>query len=186
MLSTADFYNGLKIEIDGEVWVIVEFQHRRSAQGQAFLKTKIKNLKSGEVLEKTFKAGEKFHEPNLETRKTEYLYSDSGQYYFMDKENYEQIVLSKDTLGEKVSYLKENILVEILFHNGNVIGVDLPTFVEMEVLETEPGARGDTVGQVLKQAKVESGAIVSVPLFINVGDRIKIDTRTGQYVERAK
>lgn len=186
MLSTTDFYNGLKIELDKEVWVIVEFQHRRSAQGQAFLKTKLKNLKSGQVLEKTFKSGEKFPEPKLETRRTEYLYSDDEHYYFMDKENFEQIIISGDILGERKFYLKENILVEILFHNSNIIGVELPTFVEMEVLETEPGARGDTVGNVLKPAKVESGAKIPVPLFINIGDRIKIDTRTGQYAERVK
>lgn len=186
MLSTTDFYNGLYIEMEDDVWVIVEFLHRRSAQGQATVRTKLKNLRTGNVREVTFRAGEKFKEPNLEAKKAEYLYSDNNYYYFMDKTTFEQIQLSENEIHDAKNFLKENTLVEILFHNGKVIGVKLPNFVEMEVIETEKGIRGDTVSNTLKPAKIETGAYVSVPLFINTGDIIKIDTRTGEYVERVK
>lgn len=185
MISTNDFKTGLTVEIDGQVWTVVEFQHVKPGKGSAFVRAKLKNLKTGAVVERTFNAGEKLPRAHLDRREMQYLYQADELYTFMDTENYEQITLSRDQIGDGVKYLKENMLVNVLFFQGQTFGVDLPNSVELKVIETEPGVRGDTATAGTKPAKLETGAIVRVPLFINVGDVLKVDTRTGEYIERA-
>ncbi|MHB8927191.1 MAG: elongation factor P [Bacillota bacterium] len=185
MVSTNDFKTGLTVEIDGQVWTVVDFQHVKPGKGAAFVRAKLKNLKSGAVVERTFNAGEKLPRAHLERREMQYLYQSDELYTFMDTENYEQLSLSKEQIGDGVKYLKENMLVNILFFQGQTFGVDLPNSVELKVVETEPGVRGDTATAGTKPAKLETGAIVKVPLFINIGDVLKVDTRTGEYIERA-
>ncbi len=185
MVSTNDFKTGLTVEIEGQVWTVVDFQHVKPGKGAAFVRAKLKNLKSGAVVERTFNAGEKLPRAHLERREMQYLYQSDELYTFMDTENYEQLSLSKEQIGDGVKYLKENMLVNILFFQGQTFGVDLPNSVELKVVETEPGVRGDTATAGTKPAKLETGAIVKVPLFINIGDVLKVDTRTGEYIERA-
>jgi len=185
LISTNDFKTGLTVEIDGQVWTVVEFQHVKPGKGSAFVRAKLKNLKTGAVVERTFNAGEKLPRAHLDRREMQYLYQADELYTFMDTENYEQITLSRDQIGDGVKYLKENMLVNVLFFQGQTFGVDLPNSVELKVIETEPGVRGDTATAGTKPAKLETGAIVRVPLFINVGDVLKVDTRTGEYIERA-
>ncbi len=182
--STAQFRKGLKIEIAGEPLTIVEFQHVKPGKGGAFVRTKMKSLISGNVLEKTFRSGEKVDVPNLEERKMSYLYRDDSGYCFMDTETYDQMTLTEDHMGDAVGFLKENIEVELLFHNGAPIGIDLPMFVELEIAETDPGVRGNTASGGSKPAKLETGLTVQVPLFLNEGDIVKVDTRSGEYIER--
>lgn len=186
MYSTTDFRKGLKIEFNGEPYVIVDFQHVKPGKGGAFVRTRLKNLITGNVIDHNFRAGEKVPIPELEEKEMQYLYSESDEYYFMDTNTYEQIMLTKDQLGDAVGYLQEQILVKVLYFKGKPIGVEVPTFVELKVVDTEPGIRGDTVSGGSKPAVLETGKVVQVPLFINVGDIIKIDTRTGSYVERVK
>ncbi len=185
MISTNDFKTGLTVEIDGQVWTVVEFQHVKPGKGAAFVRAKLKNLKSGSVVERTFNAGEKLPRAHLERREMQYLYQADEMYTFMDTENYEQITVAKDQIGDGVKFLKENLLVNILFYQGQTFGVDLPNSVVLKVVETEPGVRGDTATAGTKPAKLETGAVVKVPLFINIGDVLKVDTRTGDYIERA-
>ncbi|HEY3314786.1 MAG TPA: elongation factor P [Bacillota bacterium] len=185
MISTNDFKTGLTVEIDGQVWTVVEFQHVKPGKGAAFVRAKLKNLRSGSVVERTFNAGEKLPRAHLERREMQYLYQSDGLYNFMDTENYEQMTLSKDQIGDGVKFLKENMLVNVLFFQSQTFGVDLPNSVELKVVETEPGVRGDTATAGTKPAKLETGAIVKVPLFINIGDLLKVDTRSGEYIERA-
>ncbi len=185
MVSTNDFKTGLTVEIEGQVWTVVDFQHVKPGKGAAFVRAKLKNLKSGAVVERTFNAGEKLPRAHLERREMQYLYQSDELYTFMDTEDYEQLSLSKEQIGDGVKYLKENMLVNILFFQGQTFGVDLPNSVELKVVETEPGVRGDTATAGTKPAKLETGAIVKVPLFINIGDVLKVDTRTGEYIERA-
>lgn len=185
MISTNDFRTGLTIEYEGAVCTIVEFQHVKPGKGAAFVRTKIKNLQTGAITEKTFRAGEKVKKAIVDKRKMQYLYNDGEGYIMMDNENYEQISLSADQIGDGIKFLKENMDADILLYQGTVIGVDLPNFVELEVVETEPGIKGDTASGGSKPAKVETGAIIQVPFFINVGDVLRIDTRTGTYMERA-
>jgi elongation factor P len=184
MYSTTDFRRGLKIEVDGTPYVIVEFQHVKPGKGGAFVRTKLRNLITGGVIDKTFRAGEKVEKPDLEEKNMQYLYSEGNQYYFMDTETYEQTFLTQEQLGESKNFLQENINVSILYYQGNPIGVELPIFVELEVKKTEPGVRGDTATGGSKPATLETGAVIQVPLFINEGDKVKIDTRTGEYIER--
>ncbi|OGL42497.1 MAG: elongation factor P [Candidatus Schekmanbacteria bacterium RBG_13_48_7] len=184
MISTSDFRNGLKIEYEGEPFVIVDFQHVKPGKGTAFVRTKFKNLKTGLVLERNFRSGDKFEIPDIEELEMQYLYADGDQYCMMDQQNYEQRYLSKDQLGDSRLFMKENCVVKILFYRGEPIGVDLPTFVELEIVKSEPGIKGDRASGATKQAELSTGATVLVPLFINEGDVIKIDTRTGQYIER--
>lgn len=185
MASTADFRNGMVIELDGELLQIIEFQHVKPGKGGAFVRTKLKKVMSGAVLDKTFRAGEKVSDVRLENRTMQYLYADGNLYYFMDNETYEQFPVSESVIGEQVRYLKENIEVTGLFREETLLMVELPFFVELEVTDTDPGIKGDTVSGGTKPARLESGATVNVPLFIEVGDKIKVDRRTNEYLERA-
>ena len=184
MIMAGDFRNGMTFEMDGQVYRIVEFQHVKPGKGAAFVRTRLKNVMNGSVLEKTFNPSEKYENAQVERREMQYLYEDSGLYYFMDVESYEQIPLNKEQLGDALMFVKENMNVKILSYKGNVFGVEPPTFVELEITETEPGFKGDTATGANKPAIVETGAKVNVPLFVNQGDVIRIDTRTGEYMER--
>ena len=186
MYSTGDFKKGLKIEIDGTPFVIVDFLHVKPGKGGAFVRTKLKNLMSGKVLDQTFRSGEKVKRPDLVEREMQYLYRDGDDFYLMDNQNYEQIALTAEQLGDAVLFLTENMNVNVLFFNQQPVAVDIPNFVELEVTQTEPGVKGDTASGGSKPATLESGAVVQVPLFINEGERVKVDTRTGTYMERAK
>ncbi|MBP2625539.1 MAG: Elongation factor [Firmicutes bacterium] len=185
MISVSDIRNGATIEIDNNVWQIVDFQHVKPGKGAAFVRTKMKNVKSGAVVERTFNPNEKFPKARIDTRQMQYLYENDGLYNFMDNETYDQSELTALQLGDAVKYLKENMEISIMFFQGNIIGVDLPVAVELEVVETDPGIRGDTATGGTKPAKMETGCVVRVPLFINIGDVLRIDTRTGEYLERA-
>jgi elongation factor P len=185
-VSTAEFRKGLKIELEGEPYIIADFLHVKPGKGGAFVRTKLKSLVTGNVIDRTFRSGEKVQTPALEEKNMQYLYKEGQTYNFMDSDTYEQLTLSADHLGADSNFLKENIQVRILFHNGEPIGVELPFFVELTIVKTEPGVRGDTARGGTKPATVETGAVIQVPLFLNEGDVIKIDTRTGEYIERAK
>jgi elongation factor P len=184
MYTTSDFRNGLKIEFEGGPYIIVYFQHVKPGKGGAFVRTKLKNLKTGAVLEHTFRSGDKVERPDLEERDMQFMYKMENQYHFMDNRTYEQIYLDQDHVEEAGNYLIENLSVKILFYKGEPIGIDIPFFIDLKIVETEPGVRGDTVSGSTKPAKLESGAVVLVPLFLNEGDVIKVDTRTGTYIER--
>lgn len=186
MISTNQFRKGLKIEINGEPYNIVDFQHVKPGKGNAFIRTRLKSMISGNVLEKTFKSGEKVDKPDLENKKVQYLYRDGDDFNFMDMETYDQFVIPIDQLGDAPNYMTENMETEVLFYKGDAIDIELPTFVEFEVVRTDPGVRGDTVSGSTKPAEIETGASIQVPLFVNEGDVLKIDTRTGSYVERVK
>jgi len=185
LISTNDFRTGLTINIDGEVYQVIDFQHVKPGKGSAFVRSKIKNLRTGAVIERTFNAGEKMPRAHIERREVQYLYSDGDGFYFMDMETYEQISLTKDELGEAVKFMKENMTINLLMFQGKSIGLDLPNFVELKVVETAPGIKGDTASGGSKPATLETGYVVQVPFFINVGDVLQIDTRTGQYLKRA-
>ncbi|MBP2657984.1 MAG: Elongation factor [Firmicutes bacterium] len=185
MISSSDFRTGATIEIDNNVWQIVDFQHVKPGKGAAFVRTKMKNVRTGAVVERTFNPGEKFPKAHVDRREMQYLYESDGNYNFMDNENYEQSELTPEQLGDAVKYLKENMNISIMFFQGTVIGVELPVAVELTVVETDPGIRGDTATGGTKPAKMESGCVVRVPLFINIGDVLRVDTRTGEYLERA-
>lgn len=185
MYSTADFRRGLKIEIDGKPYIIVDFQHVKPGKGGAFVRTKIKNLETGQVLEQTFRAGTKVDKPDLEQKFVQYSYQEGEQYVFMDTQTYDQVYVTGDYLGDAVNYLIPDIEVQLLYYKGRPIGVDLPTSIVMTVAATEPGMRGDTATGATKPATMETGLVVAVPLFIEEGQRLKIDTRTGEYIERA-
>ncbi|NLM46282.1 MAG: elongation factor P [Firmicutes bacterium] len=184
MISTSDFRTGLTIEVDGEVYTIVEFQHVKPGKGSAFVRTKLKNARTGAVTERTFRAGEKMERAMMDRREMQYLYNSGDEYYVMDNETYEQYVLTRDQIGDGVKYLKENMNVTVLFYQDKVFGVELPNFVELVVVDTEPGIKGDTASGGSKPAKLETGLVVQVPFFVNVGDTLRIDTRTGEYLER--
>jgi len=185
MISSNDFKTGLTIEVDGDIYQVVEFQHVKPGKGSAFVRTKIKNLRTGAVIERKFNAGEKVAKARLDRREMQYLYKDGDQFVVMDNESYEQFTLNEAQIGDNVKWLKENMELAVLFYNNEVIGVDLPNTVELKVIETEPGVRGDTATGGSKAAVVETGATVQVPFFVNVGDVLIIDTRTGTYVSRA-
>ena len=184
MISTSDFRTGLTIELDGEVYTIVDFQHVKPGKGSAFVRTKLKNLKTGATTERTFRAGEKMERAILDRREMQYLYNAGDEYHLMDTETYEQLALTAEQLGDGVKYLKENMNLHVLFYQGQIIGVELPYFVELEVVATEPGIKGDTASGGSKPATMETGLVVQVPFFINVGDVLRVDTRTGEYIER--
>ena len=180
-----DFRNGTTFEMDGNVFKVVEFQHVKPGKGSAFVRTKLKNVISGAVIEKTFNPSEKYPAAEIEKREMQYLYNDSDIYYFMDNETYEQLPLNKEQLGDSLKFLKENMNVKILSYKGNVFSVEPPMFVELEVTYTEPGFAGNTAGAgQTKPAELETGYKINVPLFVNTGDIIRIDTRTGEYMER--
>ncbi len=185
MVTAGDFRNGVTFEMDGNVYQIIEFQHVKPGKGAAFVRTKIKNVISGAVVEKTFNPTEKYPTAFVERKDMQYLYSDSGLYYFMDQETYEQIPINEETLGDNFKFVKENMECKILSYKGNVFGVEPPFFVELQVTQTDPGFKGDTATNATKPAVLETGAEIKVPLFIDEGDMIRIDTRTGEYMERA-
>ncbi|RCK74042.1 MAG: Translation elongation factor P [Ignavibacteriae bacterium] len=186
MATTSDFRNGLTIRMDGEIWTIVEFQHVNPGNWRAFVRTKLKNIKSGKVIETRFRAGETIDIVRIERKEYQFLYHDGTSLICMDKDTYDQISVQEDVVGEGSKYLKDGENLEILFNGNEIIGVELPITVELEVIETVPGVKGDTATGGTKPAKVETGATVNVPLFINEGDIIKVDTRTGEYLERVK
>ncbi len=186
MISTAEFRNGAKIEIDGEPFVIVEFQHVKPGKGGAFVRTKLKSLKTGNVIDRTYRSGEKVEAPNLEERTMQYLYNTGEEYFFMDSESYEQFSLTADHIGDVAKWLKENMMVQVMYHNDEPINVEVPMFVELKVVKTDPGVKGDTASGGTKPATLETGAVVKVPLYLEEGEVIKIDTRTGEYLERVK
>ena len=185
MVVAGDFKNGVTFDMDGQVMQVIEFQHVKPGKGAAFVRTKIRNVISGGVVEKTFNPTEKFEKAHIERKEMQYLYSDGDLFYFMDPETYEQEPLGQDTLGDALKFVKENDTVTILSYKGNVFAVEPQNFVTLEITATEPGFKGDTTTNVMKPATVETGAEVAVPLFIEIGDKIRIDTRTGEYMERA-
>lgn len=185
MISSNDFRTGLTIEVDGEVYTIIEFQHVKPGKGSAFVRTKLKNVKTGGIIEKKFNAGEKVPRAHVDRREMQYLYRDGDHFVFMDTESYEQMSLTEEQIGDGVKWLKENMTLAVLLFNGMVIGVELPNTVELVVVKTDPGIRGDTATGGSKPATLETGAVVQVPFFVNEGDVLIIDTRTGTYVQRA-
>ena len=185
MISASDFRNGITFEMDGKVMQIVEFQHVKPGKGAAFVRTKMKNVITGAVVETSFNPTAKFESAYIDRKDMQYLYNDGDLYYFMDEETYEQLPLNSDKLGDNFKFVKENTVCKIISYKGNVFGVEPPFFVELEVTDTEPGVRGDTATNVTKQATLETGATIRVPIFINNGDVIKIDTRTSEYLSRA-
>ncbi len=184
MYETSDIRRGLKIELEDDVYVVIEFQHVNPGNWRAFIRTKLKSLSRGNVIERTFRSGEKLGRPDLEEKKMQFLYGSGDQYCFMDQQTYEQMYLTEEHLGDNKSFVKENATISVLLYKGVPIAVDLPTFVELAVVQTDPGARGDTVTGGSKPATLETGTVIQVPLFVNQGDVIKVDTRTGTYVER--
>lgn len=184
MISAGEFRNGVTIEIDGTVYQIIEFQHVKPGKGAAFVRTKLKNIVSGGVVEKTFRPTEKMNKAHIDRKEMQYLYNDGDLYYFMDMESYDQISVSAGDVGDGLKFVKENEMVKINSFNGSVIGIEPPLIVELEITDTEPGFKGDTATGATKPAIVETGAQVNVPLFINQGEIIKIDTRTGEYTGR--
>jgi elongation factor P len=184
-VNTNQFKNGMHIELDGGVWRIVEFQHVKPGKGGAFVRTKVKNIDSGAVVDRTFRAGEKFARVYTETKNMQYLYDSGDDVVFMDEESYEQLNLPRASVAEELPYLQPSSSVQLLMVGGKPSGVQMPSSVELEVTDTEPGVKGDTVSNVSKPATLETGAIVQVPLFVNVGDRVKVDPREGRYISRA-
>ena len=182
MISAGDFKNGVTVEIDGNIYQILEFQHVKPGKGAAFVRTKLKNIISGGVVEKTFRPTEKFPKAHIDRKDMQYLYRDGDLFNFMDVETYDQIALNEDVVGDSLKFVKENEVVKICSHNGNVFSVEPPLFVELAITETEPGFKGDTAQGATKPATVETGAIVMVPLFVEQGDVLKIDTRSGEYL----
>ena len=186
MIPTSAFHKGLRVELEGEPYIIVDFQHVKPGKGGAFVRTKLKSLLTGYVIDRTFRAGEKVGRPDLEQKKLQFLYREDDHYYFMDMQTYDQVILNGDQVGEKADFLADNLEISALFHRGRAIGVEVPIFVELEVAAAEPGLRGDTASASTKPATLTTGAVVQVPLFISVGDKLRIDTRTGSYIERVK
>ncbi len=184
MINVGEIRKGIMIELDGQLYQIVDFQHIKMGRGSAQVRLKLRNVKNGAIADRSFQATEKFQRVRLDHRTVQYLYSDDEQYHFMDTETFDQITLSRAILGDAVSYLKENLTMELLSYNDQPLGVELPITVELEIVQTEPGFRGDTATGGTKPATVETGLVVQVPLFVNQGERIKVDTRTGTYLER--
>ena len=182
--SAGEFRNGMTLEIEGKVYQVIEFLHVKPGKGAAFVRTKLRNVIDGGIAERTFRPTETFDEAYIERKKMQYLYNDGDLYYFMDVESYDQIGLNQDTVGDSLKFVKENDMCKVCSHNGNVFAIEPPLFVELEVTETEPGFKGDTATGATKPATVETGAVVSVPLFVETGDKLKIDTRTGEYLSR--
>lgn len=185
-MDTSDFRNGLSIIVDNDIYTIVEFQHVKPGKGGAFVRSKLKNVRTGAVIEKTWRAGERMDQAILERYPLQFSYEQDGEYYFMDTESYELMPVPREKIGDGVKYLKDGLQVTALSHQGELINVELPITVEADVVETAPGERGDTASGGSKPARIETGAVVQVPFFINVGDKIKVDTRTDTYLERVK
>lgn len=184
MISAGDFRNGITFEFEGNVYQVVEFQHVKPGKGAAFVRTKLKDVINGSTVEKTFRPTDKMPKAHIERKDMAYLYSDGDLFHFMDQESYEQIALTEDQLGGALKFVKENDLVKVLSYKGSVFGVEPPLFVELEITETEPGVKGNTAQGATKNATLETGAVINVPLFVNQGDKIRVDTRTGEYMER--
>lgn len=184
MISTNDFHTGVTIELDGDIYTIVDFQHVKPGKGSAFVRSKLKNIRTGSVTEKTFRAGEKVTRAHLERKTMQFLYGSGSDYFFMDTESYEQFSLDEKQLENAVKFLIENMEIDVIEFKGEVVGVEVPMFVELTVAETDPGFKGDTASGGSKPAKLETGLVVQVPFFINEGDKIRVDTRTGGYMER--
>lgn len=184
MLSASEFRKGLTFEMDGQIYTVVDFQHVKPGKGAAFVRTKIKNIITGTVVEKSFNPTDKFPKAHIERKEMQYLYEDGGLYYFMDNETYEQIPLNKEQVEDAIMYLKPNDTVIIKFYKGEAFSVEAENFVELEVTHTEPQFKGDTATGATKPATLETGLVITVPLFINIGDKIRVDTRTGEYMER--
>ena len=184
MISAGDFRNGITIELEGNIYQIIEFQHVKPGKGAAFVRTKLKNIINGGVVEKTFRPTEKFPTARIDRVEMQYLYNDGDLFYFMNTETYDQVALTKEQVGDSLKFVKENEVVKVCSWNGNVYAIEPPLFVELEVIETEPGFAGNTAQGATKPATVETGAQVMVPLFVNQGDKLKIDTRTGEYLSR--
>ncbi len=185
MISAGDFRNGLCFEMDNQVYQVVEFQHVKPGKGAAFVRTKYKNVKTGSVVERSFNPNEKFEEANLDRRDMQYLYNDGELYYFMDQETYDQLPIHAAPIGDAIKFLKEEMICRVLSYKGEIFSVELPITVELVITECEPGVRGDTTNNANKYATLETGAVVKVPLFVNQGETIRVDTRTGEYLERA-
>ncbi|MHB1506108.1 MAG: elongation factor P [Sulfobacillus sp.] len=185
MISSNDFRNGLTIAIDGVLYTIVEFQHVKPGKGSAFVRVKMRNVRTGSTVERTFNAGEKVNRAQLEGKEVQFLYQDADAYTFMDTSSYEQITLNRAALGDALNFLKESLTISLELYEGEVVGVELPNSVELEVTQTEPGIKGDTAQGATKPATLETGYTVRVPLFVNIGDRLVIDTRSGNYISRA-
>ena len=185
MVTAGDFKNGLTFELDGNVMQVIEFQHVKPGKGAAFVRTKFKNVKTGAVVERSFSPTDKFENAMVDRREMQYLYNDGDLYYFMDMESYEQLPISKDKLDDNFKFVKEEMMCRIVSYKGDIFAVEPPIFVELEVTDTEPGFKGDTATGTTKPATLETGAIVKVPLFIEIGNKLRIDTRTGEYLERA-
>jgi elongation factor P len=185
-VDTADFKNGLSIIHDGEIFTIVWFQHHKPGKGGAVMRTKLKNLRTGGVIDRTFNAGEKFEQAVLERHPMQYLYKQDTEYVLMDPETFDQVSIASETFGGGIRYLKDGMEVSVIEHNGKILGAEVPYFVELEVSETDPGVKGDTASGGSKPATLESGAVINVPFFVNIGDRVKVDTRSDTYLERVK
>ncbi|MCL2573366.1 MAG: elongation factor P [Defluviitaleaceae bacterium] len=186
MISAGDFKNGVTIECEGEIYVVMEFQHSKSGRAAAVIRTKLRNIVTGGIIEKTFRPAEKMPRAHIERKDMQYLYKDGDLYHFMDLENYEQIPVDAVSVGDSLIYIKENDVVKIMSHNSNIFGIEPPISVELEVKDTEPGFAGNTATGATKPATLETGAVVTVPLFVNIGDVIKVDTRTGEYTGRVQ
>ncbi len=186
MYTTNEFRKGLKIEINGEPFVIVDFQHVKPGKGGAFVRTRLKSLVTGNVNEQTFRSGDKVDKPDIEEKEMQFLYESGGEYHFMDTQSYEQLFLTAEQMGESKDFLKENLVIKAIFHNRRPIGVETPMFVDLKVIKSDPGVRGDTATGATKPATLESGAVIQVPLFVEEGDVIRIDTRTREYLTRVK
>jgi elongation factor P len=185
-MDTSDFRNGISIILDNDIFTILEFQHVKPGKGGAFVRTRLRNLRTGATVDKTFRAGERMDQAILDRKPMQFLYSQDGEYNLMDMESFEQITVPENKIGSQARYLKENTDVQVVMHRDQIVEVNVPDFMELAVIETDPGVRGDTASGGSKPATVEGGAVVQVPFFVNVGDRIKIDTRSDQYLERAK
>ena len=185
MISAGDFRNGLCFEMDGQVYQVVEFQHVKPGKGAAFVRTKYKNVKTGSVVERSFNPNEKFEQAQLERRDMQYIYADGDLYYFMDVDTYEQTPIHSDKIGDGTKFLKEEMICKVVSYKGDIFQVELPITVVLEITECEPGVKGDTANNASKYATLETGAVVKVPLFVNQNEKIKVDTRTGEYLERA-
>jgi elongation factor P len=184
MISSNDFRNGVTIVVDGQLWTVVEFLHVKPGKGSAFVRTRLKNVKTGATVERTFRAGEKVERATVETRSMQMLYNDDDGYHFMDQETFENVTLQRDLIGDAADFLKDGMVVEVQFHDGVPIGAELPPHVELKVVETDPGFKGDTATNTTKPATLETGAVVQVPLFVEAGETIRIDTRDRRYVSR--
>lgn len=185
MISTNDLRTGATIELDGDAFSVVEFQHVKPGKGAAFVRTRLKNIKTGGVVERTFRAGEKVAKANIEKKEMQYMYASGDEYQFMDQGTYDTIMIPADKLADATKWLKEGMVIEVMYFDNNIVGIELPNFVELVITDTPPGVKGDTASGGGKPATLETGAIVQVPFFVNPGDKVRVDTRTGQYLDRA-